>query len=539
MIEQLKIYWAEKKYRVIFAAILVAALCMRLMMFLWPMEYDEFWTIGYTGSSVGRILTDLATPNNHPLNTLFVKFWRSCFDIVQLIRLHSLVFGMLSVVLTGMLARGLFHSRVPALLSMLFMAFDAAAVYYSDQARGYSAQLFFLLLFACGIAYGGRLRKFLPWKYLPEAAVIVGALGAVLSVPSAPIFLAAAVIAARVGRRKLPDASMLISVGIAAALVAIYLGSNQADLRAAQAAFGKRLNDFSEWSSFLFDLFKKFCPLAVAPFLMVIAATDRKRGAILLACTAVIVLSPALTGAGPTRVYLPLCVPIALGAGRGAHALLTVANLYNNRKLARLLILAVVFLAGFGFYQMYEYWHITDYCRWLEAGQSQPPKCLIVYPATAGLPLKLNNDMEKLLKDQRERLSFDESGTRRMLCFGVEPGEINCGNPLEASYPEMVLALSVKGTPMNLNGFPAVEYRLYPTDAPHPGEEFVAVLLSKEAASRLVDSGCTPFVLNPHFLNNNLIVSVAPQTAVKWDEIRDAGAKFYTFAPQKAAAPKP
>ena len=148
MFEEFKTYLAEHKYRIFAAAILLAALGLRFSMFFAPLEYDEIWTLErFSTLSVWQILTDLATPNNHPLNTLFVKLWSHCFDIPQLIRLHSLVFGMISVALTGVLAHGLFRSRVAALFSMLFIAADAAAVCYSDLARGYSAQLCFLLLF--------------------------------------------------------------------------------------------------------------------------------------------------------------------------------------------------------------------------------------------------------------------------------------------------------------------------------------------------------------------------------------------------------
>lgn len=535
MIEQLKIYWSEKKYRIFFAAILLAALAMRLLMFFGPMEYDEIWTIGYIGNSVGKILTDLATPNNHPLNTLFVKLWRNCFDIVQLIRLHSLVFGMLSVVLTGMLARALFRSRVPALLSMLFMAFDAAAIYYSDQARGYAAQLFFLLAFANGLVWSGRLRKFLPWKYLPEAAVIVGALGAVLSVPSAPIFLAATVIAARVGRRKLPDGSMLISVGIAAALVAAYLGFNQSDLRAAQAEFGQRLASGDDWIGFLIMIAQDFFPLATAPFLLVIAATDRKRGLILLVCAAVIVLSPALAGAGPSRVYLPLCAVVALGAGRGAHALLTAALVRDNLRLVRILAATTVFLAGFGYFQLYDTWHITDYYGWLNTGESMPPTYLIVYPATKGYPLWWNSDRKKLQQDLEVRMTFDGTGKRRLLCFGIEPGHINGANPRKSSMPQEDRALAVKGTPKTMNGFPTVEYELYPAE-PRPGDAFIAVLPFHNGARATVKAlhgaGCDLLVLNPHF-PTVMIYGKAPENAQPelWRYVRYCGSKLYTFTP--------
>jgi len=548
MIEQLKTFWAEKKYRLIFIGIMLAALAMRILMFFGPMEYDEIWSLRYVGNSAWTILTDLATPNNHPLNSLFMKLWLSCpgiSELPQLTRLHSLVFGMLSVALTGMLALGLFRSRAAALLSMVFFAFDAAAVYYSDQARGYSMQLFFLLCFANGLAWSGRLRKFLPWKYLPEAAIIVGALGAVLSVPTAPIFLAAIVISGRVLRRKIPDASVFIALGIAAALVAAYLGINQAGLHKAQAGFGKHLASGDDWIGFLIMIVQDFFPLATAPFLLMLAATDRKRGLAFLFCAAVILGSAALASAGPSRVYLPLCALIALGCGRGAHALFTAALVRNNLKLVRILAVTTAFLAGFGYYQLYDTWHVTDYCGWFDAASSMPSDHLIVYPATSGFPLLWNNDRKKLAQDQFERMTFDGIGMRRLLCFGVEPGYVNGGNPKKNGMPQEERKLAVSGTPRAPGGFPAVDYELHPAETPRPGETFVAVIppVDEETYRRISDAlaRLAPqniLILNPHFKVGILICGDAPESSADWRELRNAGAKLYTFAPETIPAKK-
>ena len=532
MSKQLKAYWTKKKYRVLFAAILLAALGMRLLMFLGPMEYDEIWSLGYIGNPVRKILTDLATPNNHPLNTLFVKLWWNCFEVPQLIRLHSLIFGVLAVPLTGMLARSLFHSRAAALFSMAFLAFDAAAVYYSDQARGYMTQRFFLLLFACGIAWSGRLRRFLPWKaHLPEAAIIVGALGAVLTVPTAPVFLAAIVIAARIYRRKMPEPSVILAVGIAAALVAGYLAINYAALRTAQRDFG---SGFS-WLGFVVMIFQDFCALGVAPFLIVLAATDRRRGLLLGWCAAAIILSPAFTSAGPSRVYLPLCVLVALACGQGAHMLITVALCRNNRKLAKMIAVTAVFLAGFGYFQLYDTWHIVDYYGWLKTGQSMPPAYLIVYPATSGYPLWWNSDRKQLERDLEARMTFDDGGKRRLLCFGIAPGRINGGNPVKSAMPQEERTLAVRGTPKTLSGFPAAEYELYPAD-PRPGDDFVTVLPfhggARETVKALHDAGCGLLVLNPHF-PIVMIYGRAPENAPPglWRYVQSCEAKLYTFTP--------
>ena len=537
MIEQLKTFWAEKKYRIGFLAVLLVAFGMRINMLFGPLEYDEIWTLGYVQNSVAKIFADLATPNNHPLNTFFVKLWWNAFGIPQLIRLHSLVFGMLSVALTGMLALGLFRSRAAALMSMVFIAFDAAAVYYSDQARGYSTQLFFLLCFACGLVWSGRLRRFLPWKLLPEAAMILGAAGAVLTVPTAPIFLAAMLVAGRVCRRKIPEASVLIVIGLSWVFVAAYLGLNHAALQEARSRFGVRFTDFSQWRGFLFMILQDFFALAVVPFLLVLLATDRRRGMLLGLCALVIVGSAAFASAGPSRVYLPLCALVALGCGRGAHALMTVALCNNNRKLVRILVVTTVFLAAFGGYQLYDTWHIVDYIGWFKAGQRQPPDYLSVYPATRSYPVWWNNSAE-LEKDQEARLGFAGPGMRRMLCFGVEPGTIN---GMTGDGGEAARKLKVRGQPKRVAGFPAVEYRLAPAETLRPGEPFIAVIppLEEETRQRAWQALADPapqnlLILNPHFRPGNLIYGEAPERTELWEELRKAGVTAYSFVPDDA-----
>jgi hypothetical protein len=530
------------------AAILAVALVVRLFGMLFsPLEYDEIWSLqNFSNLSVGRILTDLALPNNHPLNSLFVKLWTALVNEPQLIRLHSLVFGVLSVALAGVLARGLFHNRRTALLTMLFLAADAPAIYYSELARGYSIQLFFLLLFACGVAWCGELRRFMP-KFLPEAAMIVGAAGAVLAVPSAPIFLAATALCGWYRRKKLPETRELVALGLAALPAVFYLAWNYTALRSAQS-WGTRLGSPTEWAGFIGITLMDYVSFAVLPFLLVFAGCDRKQGLPLLICAALIFASAAVVGAGPSRVYLPLCVIVALGCGRGAQILFTVAQRRDNRRLARLLTLAAVALAALGLYQQQETWHVTDYWRWFMAGQVMPTGCFTVYPATAGYPLGWNNYPDAW-KDHYARLSDASPGERRLWCFGVDPGRIN---GLNAAGSEVALPLAVQGTQQNLNGFPAVEYRLRPTDAPTPGESFVIALPPgpRENAlaltGRLLKDGCDVLNLNA-WLNEQLpgpggktysgrlLYGVAPADPGVWELARNSGSRIYVFTPDPVA----
>ncbi len=550
--KQLMSIWATRRNGVLAAAgILAAALAIRLFGMLFsPLEYDEIWSLqNFSRLSVWRIFTDLALPNNHPLNSLCIKFYLGFITEPQYIRIHSLIFGMLSVALSGVLARALLPGRAPALFTMLFLALDAAAIYYSELARGYSAQLCFLLLFACGVAWSGRLRRFVPGRYLPEAAMVAGAVGAVLSVPSAPIFLVAIALCGRVYRRKQPELSVMLAFGIAAALVAAYLAWNYSALRQAQR-WGVSLATLTEWGGFIGVTLADYVSYAVLPFIIVFAGCDRKRGLLLLLCTALIFGSAAFVGAGPSRVYLPLSVIVALAAARGAHILLTVAYLHGNRKLARLLIVAAAALAVLGLYQHHSKWQITDYWRWFMTGRAMPTTCFTVYPATAGYPLGWNNYPEAW-RDHYSRLADISPGERRLWCFGVAPGKIN---GLDASGSEAVRPLAVHGTPQEPDGFPAVEYRLRPTDAPTPGESFILALPpgprnnALVLTGRLIKAGCDVMNLNA-WLNEQLqapggvthsgrlLYGVAPADPGVWELARHFGGRLYVFMPDAPAMP--
>ncbi|MBQ6352776.1 MAG: hypothetical protein IJJ28_05875, partial [Lentisphaeria bacterium] len=516
-----------------------------------PLEYDEIWSLeNFSRLPVGRILTDLALPNNHPLNSLCIKAWLVCFTEPQSIRIHSLVFGVLAVALSGVLARALLPGgRINSLFTMLFLALDAPAIYYSGLARGYSAQLCFLLLFACGVAWSGRLRRFLPGRWLPEAAMVVGAVGAVLSLPSAPIFLVAVMLCGRIYRRERPAPSVMLAAGIAAALVVGYLAWNYSALRRAQS-WGVRLADLTEWGGFIAVTLIDYISFGILPFLIVFAGCDRRRGLLLLFCTALILGSAAFVGAGPSRVYLPLSVIVALGCSRGAHVLFTAARIRGNRKLARILIVATAALAALGFYQQRPKWEVVDYWGWFRAGRAMPENCFTVYPAAAGYPLMWNNHPEAV-DDHYARLMNTAPGMRSLWCLGVAPGRIN---GLDARGSEAERRLAVRGTGQELNGFAAVEYRLRPVEAPPAGESFLLALPpapeTRLAAltGALHAGGIDTLSLNPWFnlrrtdaagivYSGRLLYGVAPKGAATgvWRTAREAGARFYAFLPDAPA----
>ena len=533
--------WRNRRFAV--GTILLAALLIRLFGMLFsPLEYDEIWSLeNFSSLSTTRIFTDLALPNNHPLNSLFVKFWAAFAPPPQLIRLHSLVFGMLSVVLSGVLARGLFHNRRAARWSMFFMAFSAPAAAYSGLARGYSAQLCFLLLFACGLVWSGKLRRFLPGRFLPEAAMAAGAVGAVLAVPSAPIFLAAAGISAAAFSRKPPPRTTVFALAAAALAVAGYLALNYSALRQAQE-WGSVLSSLDDWELFLGSNLAVFVPYAALPLLVLAALGDGRRTLLLFLCAALILGSAAVFRAGPARAYLPLCAVVALGCGRGTQLALRRTECRGRFYAAGAALLAVL-LGYYGYVQLAPKWAVADYWGWFNAARLEPETTLVVFPASEGYPLSWNNRPE-LFEDYLRRLVCAAPGERSLLLFSG-PGRIN-GMKTDGSETEMPLPFP--GRAETLGGRTAYHYRLVPaTETPEPGEPLLAVVppIPERNLRLLIDGlngvGASFLSLNPFFnlprtgergvMLSRLLFISAPERGLDRELLRAVGGKLYRILP--------
>ena len=76
------------------------------------LEYDEIWTFAhYVKLPFGEMFSDLATPNNHPLNSLVIKYFK-LLNLPQLLQIRLGVFlaGILLLIVTGLGLRRLTRS---------------------------------------------------------------------------------------------------------------------------------------------------------------------------------------------------------------------------------------------------------------------------------------------------------------------------------------------------------------------------------------------------------------------------------------------
>lgn len=345
------------------AAAGIAFRCLGLGRFL---EYDEIWTFQfYVPLSCGKIFTDLATPNNHCLNSLLIKGLCSVFPDCSagLLRLPALAAGILLLILALCAVWKTTRQPGALLMAAVWLAFQADLIHYSRTARGYSLQCLFVLAFFLLLVRPARASG--SWK--TALLLFVCAAGACLSVTSGLIFVgacgAAWLLCSAASRWKKKRGPVFPAVSekggwksvvpaAAAFLVfaGLWYGSQYAKLKQGQQ-FGVELSDPSD---FLLFCGRTLDGLHLLPLLLLTAAGlfVRKRNPFrflfvfsLIFC-GLTLLSAPVTKAGPLRVYLPLYAPLTV-SGAAALTVLCRAVRRPRWSLPAGLLVSLIPLAAF------------------------------------------------------------------------------------------------------------------------------------------------------------------------------------------------
>ena len=290
------------------------------------LEYDEIWTFAhYVKLPLREIFTELAVPNNHPLNTLFIK----CS--VQIAGAHQLLQLRLPVLLAGLFLLGgswfalrrLTRSTAGACFGMLLLALNIPLIHYSQTARGYELQALFtagvmlsLLFFELDLK--SRSRRIL-WSVL----FLVSAVATCFSVTSGVIFvtaLALSYVCLFTDFRKLADIKewlakkeLWIAFALFAVFVLLWYGLNYRTLAQGQS-FGNTVTSPVKFLSFIWNTVIQL-PLtltipAVLAASVLLKDSFKRRIALMGLFSALLVFCSALIfKAGDFRVYIPL-IPI-------------------------------------------------------------------------------------------------------------------------------------------------------------------------------------------------------------------------------------
>jgi len=124
-------------------SIILLAILMRLYpsnaLSLW---YDESFSIILAKKDLGNLLEIAKADVHPPLYYILLHFW---LNIVMFPRLFSVLFSIVSIILTYLIAKKAFGERI-ALLTSFFLSISPTSVHYSSEIRMYALLLFFSLI---------------------------------------------------------------------------------------------------------------------------------------------------------------------------------------------------------------------------------------------------------------------------------------------------------------------------------------------------------------------------------------------------------
>lgn len=439
----------SRKHKVVIAGsiIVLLALLLRMGEFFITLTYDEIWTLlNFVPHNSGRLLFDLELPNNHPLNTIAMKFVTALGAERVGIRVPDLLAGLGVIALSGVLMRKRCGDAA-ALWSMCFLALSAPLIVYSVQARGYMLQMFFLLVYVCGLQFSWDGQRAQDIRKRDIFLIIAGALGAMFTLVSSAVFLTAFTLLQWGGSGwKKPPRSVIAAVAGAALLSLIYLMVNVQGLMTARQ-WGEKFSDIGSYFLWAGNTLYALIPLLLIIPLGWELLRNKKQLPARGGFMAIILLSAIFTNGGPERVYLPLSAVFCGWAAQGTADLLARIRQTDMRKLAAA---AFIVLALGNYRWMMSYWQFTDYSFFAfpTAGQhiKLPPDRLTIFPAADTFAVFYNSGGSAASQFQTE--IANSSARERSLLLVNQSGEISGTN---ARFEQHTQKLPLTGTGLQLD----------------------------------------------------------------------------------------
>lgn len=454
------------RFYVAAGVVLLLGILIRFATFTPGLEYDEIWTFQhYSSGSLHKIFTDLATPNNHPLNSLLIK-WSACFfsSPAIVLRLSAFLAGIATICLSGLLAGVLFRSRMTALAAMTFAAFNAGLILYSNTGRGYSLQVMLILLYGLCVGLYALTRR---RGYL--AGIFLTGVCSILTLPTSvlwlfPLSLAHCVYEVKrngaAWKKYLPEFLTYLLTG---GCVLFWLLYNYSAWKAGQS-FGQSVDSLSFFVKFMAKTLYQcggVC-LLTAALAGLGFALWKKKNRFLLISLWWIVLFPLFgalfTKTGPPRVYLASVPFLMAAAGFGAAHLL--AGVRKRKLLYSGILLLSIVLAGADYRLNRENWSRVDWLERFSLYRKLPPENFLCISPLSSYPAVWNNP-DSLADYMNRFTAFGESGSRFLT---VDSGDSLLGLELdtgsEAGFPlPFPSAVREKLGDMNF-----MKYRVVPYD---------------------------------------------------------------------------
>ncbi len=290
------------------------------------LEYDEIWTFAhYVKLPLREIFTELAVPNNHPLNTLFIKYSVRIAGAHQLLqlRLPALLAGLFLLGGSWFALRRLTRSTAGACFGMLLLALNIPLIHYSQTARGYELQALFTAGVMLSLIFFELDRTSQYRRILWSALFLISAVATCLSVTSGVIFvtaLALSYVCLFTDFRKLTDMKewlarkeLLTAFFFFAVFVILWYGLNYRTLAQGQS-FGNTVTSPVKFLTFVWNTVTQLpltltIPAVLAASVLLKDPFKRRVALMGLFSTALVFCSALIFKAGDFRVYIPL-IPI-------------------------------------------------------------------------------------------------------------------------------------------------------------------------------------------------------------------------------------
>ena len=328
---------------------LIAGLILRFenLMFR-SLEYDEVWTINnYLKTPFLSIFSDLSTPNNHPLNTLFIQWSTRAFGIEFLaIRLPVFLFGIATLALTTFFTWHVTKRKDATLLATSCIAFNGYLIHYAQTARGYSIQSFFVLLTAVSLYFLAQNKK----PILSAVLFVFAAICSCLTITSGLVFVCAlcgAFVVVRLRKEKFLTLCKENKIFIIAAVIfclfaGLWYGMNFKAISAGQT-FGTSVVHPWAFLKFVYEMVVK---LVLFPFVIIHVIVLflkghplKKISVFALAFMGLVFLSALATKAGFDRVYLPVYTIAAITSA------MVIPGIFTHFKKEKFTIPALILLS--------------------------------------------------------------------------------------------------------------------------------------------------------------------------------------------------
>ena len=373
------------------------------------LEYDEIWTFThYVPGECLKIFTDLATPNNHPLHSMLAKISVGIFgNELWALRLPALLAGC------GLIPLLWYTVHKAGVIAIVWGAFHGYSLYYSQAARGYSLQMFFVLATFLGM----WLLYKNPQSKKTTLLLVCSAICCCLTITSGLIYVCALagaftlcfllqkeenkVLLLRKKYILFPVAGLCFIL-----FAALWYGLNFKTIQQGQQ-FGTTLNSFLVFCKFVHHTFKDIFLYPL--FAVCIAGTCiknqyRRFAVFALLFTGLILLSAFATKAGPPRVYLGLYPILTITAALTLSALI---DEYCKKPQIRIILYLLCILPPALTWQ--KEWNRVIPPDWgtisSQLRKEIPSDILIAYTPPDTFPVRFND--QNAVKDYQLRIQQD------------------------------------------------------------------------------------------------------------------------------------